>query len=437
MSLLPGLLVLEKSSLAFDTIYAEGQRRYIESLSSYARQFLGQMDPPDVESISGLSPAIAIDQKTTSKNPRSTVGTVTEIYDYMRVLYARAGTPHCPHCGKKVEGQTAQQIVDSLKKLPEKTKIQLLSPLIKNKKGEHKELIAQYMSQGFSRARIDGEILPLSDEIKLAKTKAHHIDLVIDRILVKEGIGKRLTDSVEFALKIGQGLLSALIQEPEKKEKETLFSENFACHYCDVSFPEQEPRLYSFNSPLGACEVCNGLGESNVLLEEAMILDEGLPLFEGAIGPLIKKNSFLYHTVKSVAKQEKVDTSLPYKKLSQSFKKILFYGGDKVYRFSFRSQNSRFNFKKKFIGMIAWLDRRYNESTSEKVRQDLEQYMNIQSCPACHGKRLNSYALATLIGKKSIIDICELPIEKAYEFFEKLKLEKRTLFYCRKTFKRN
>lgn len=424
-----------KSSLAFDTIYAEGQRRYIESLSSYARQFLGQMDPPDVESITGLSPAIAIDQKTTSKNPRSTVGTVTEIYDYLRVLYARAGKPHCPHCKRPVEGQTAQQIVESLKKFPLKTKIQLLAPLIKNKKGTHKELLAQYQVQGFSRARIDGEILPLTEEIKLAKTKAHHIEVVIDRIVLKDNSEKRLTDSVEYALKIGQGSLIALTQEAEKKEKETLYSESFSCHHCDLSFPEQEPRLYSFNSPLGACPLCNGLGETSILLEEEMVLDESLPLFEGSVGPLAKKNTFVYQMVKTIVKKEAIDLELPYKKLPKKFKQLLFYGDSKVYSFSFRSMNSRFNFKKRFVGLIAWLEKRYQETESDNVRKNVEQYMRVKPCPECRGLRLSPYALSTLVADKSIMDVCHLSIEQAHAFFHNLKLDAERQFIAEKLLK--
>jgi len=423
-----------KSSLAFDTIYAEGQRRYIESLSSYARQFLGQMEPPDVESITGLSPAIAIDQKTTSKNPRSTVGTVTEIYDYLRVLYARIGTPFCPHCHIEIKGQSAEQIVESIKKWEEGIKIQILAPIFRNKKGEHREVIAEYLAQGFSRIRIDGEITTLSDEIKLQKTKAHNIDVVIDRLVIKkEGMQKRLTDSVEYALKIGHGSLIVL-QEKNEKFTETLFSERSACGKCNLSFPELEPRLYSFNSPLGACSSCNGLGESKIFIRELMILNEELPLFEGAVGPLQKKNSFLYQMVKCIVSQERINISLPLKKLPKSFIETLFAGSDKIYSYSFKSENSVFNFKKAFIGVNAWLERKYHEA-SDKTRDDLEQYMQIKSCPSCKGQRLNTFALSTKINNHSIIDACDMPIEKTFNFFDKLKLDAQKQMIAQKLLK--
>lgn len=408
-----------KSSLAFDTIYAEGQRRYIESLSSYARQFLGQYEAPDVESITGLSPTIAIDQKTSSRNPRSTVGTVTEIYDYLRVLYARIGVPHSPATGLPMFAQSAQQIVKNILALPEGSKLQILAPIVRKKKGEHKEELSQFLAQGFTKIRLNGEIKQIDEDLKINKNQHHEIDLVIDRLVLKEGITQRLTDSVEFALKIANGYLTVL-----KDNEELFFSEKYFCPKSEESFPELEPRLFSFNSPIGACPECNGLGETKVFAKDLLILDSNLSINDGAIGPLAKKNSFFYQMLKCVAKSGDIDLDIPYKKLSQKQKNLLFEGsGDDIYTFSFKSENSTFNFKKPFSGMNAWLHKKYHESESEKVRADLENYMRIEICPSCNGERLNRFARSVKINKFNIMECCQLSIDDAFLFFNHLKLD--------------
>lgn len=404
-----------KSSLAFDTIFAEGQRRYIESLSSYARQFLGQVDPPDVESITGLSPAIAIDQKSTTKNPRSTVGTVTEVYDYLRIMFARLGTAYCPDTGVELAAQSAEMIVDKILNFEQQTKIQLLSPIIKNKKGTHKEDINKFLTMGFSRMRIDGKVDILEDVPTLNKNVYHDIDIVVDRLVIKEDIRSRLTDSVELALKLSDGFLIVLANE-----EELFFSEKLVSPNTGKSFPDLEPRLFSFNSPLGACPACNGLGEKKVFDRSKYILDENLSLEDGAIPALGKSNGFLYQMVKCIAKQERIDISIPYKKLPKKFIDILLDGSDKVYSYTFTSENSSYNFKKEWSGLDARLERKYQESNSEKVRIDLEEYMNIERCPDCNGQKLNPFALSVKVGKKNITEICQLPIDECHEHFKKL-----------------
>jgi excinuclease ABC subunit A len=406
-----------KSSLAFDTLYAEGQRRYIESLSSYARQFLGQMEPPDVESIKGLSPAIAIDQKSTSNNPRSTVGTVTEVYDYMRVLFARVGTAYCPESGEKLSAQTAQQIVEKLKAKPDKTKLQLLAPVIQNQKGEHKELLGKYLSMGYVRARVNGKIM-LLDEVKLDKNKKSNLDIVVDRLVVKKDIEARLTDSVEKGLKLGEGHLYVLVNDDEEFYSEHLYSPKSG-----LSCPELEPRLFSFNSPLGACPTCNGIGESKVFDEDKFILSSDLSFNEGTILPLGKHGSFYHQMVKSIFQEEGIDPDMPFKKLPTKFKEILFKGSKKVYHYKFKSENSKYEFSKSFPGLKKWLEKKYLESSSDKVRNDLENYMHIQVCPDCKGNRLRPFSLHVIIENKSIMDISNLTIEDAYSFFKKVKFK--------------
>lgn len=403
-----------KSSLAFDTIYAEGQRRYIESLSSYARQFIGQIEPPEVESITGLSPSIAIDQKSTTKNPRSTVGTITEIYDYLRLLYARLGEAHCPETGEKVAKQTPQQIVEHILKFKDGSKLQLLSPVIRNKKGEHKDELAKFLSMGFSRIRLNGEIIALDDKVNINKSKFNNIDIVIDRLVMKDNIKSRLTDSVEHALKLSDGYLVVLVDD-----KELFYSEKNYSFKTGKSYPDLEPRLFSFNSPIGACEVCNGLGISKTFDIDGLLLDENLSLEDGAI-PILKKNSFLMQMVRSVAEAEKVDLEKPFIKLSERFKNILYNGSDKIYNYKFESENSSWNFKKEFPGIVSWLEKKYNESESEKTRADLEEFMIIKKCPGCKGKKLNPFALAATIHNKSIMDVCDLSISEAADFIEKL-----------------
>lgn len=407
-----------KSSLAFDTIYVEGQRRYIESLSSYARQFLGQFQPPDVESISGLSPAIAIDQKSTLNNPRSTVGTITEIYDYMRVLYARIGDAYCPQSGKRVEAQSAQQIVNKLLKLPGKSKLIILAPIIKNRKGEHRDLLNRYLAMGFSRIRLDGEIIHLDGEIKISKNRYHNIDLVIDRIIHRPGIKIRLTDSVELALKIGNGHLIVC-----SNNQELFFSEKNYCAESDKSYPDLGPRLFSFNSPLGACPNCNGIGHIRQFTKSSLISSPQLSLLDGAC-PILLRHSFLLQMIKSIAKSEKVNLLLPFQSLPETFKDILLKGSSKQYSYSFESENSVFRFKKSFIGIGAWLEKKYQESSSEKVRMNLESYMEINLCPACGGLRLAPFSLAVLIAKKNIMDVASLPIDQCLQFFSPSQIKR-------------
>jgi excinuclease ABC subunit A len=403
-----------KSSLAFDTIYAEGQRRYIESLSSYARQFIGQVEAPEVESITGLSPAIAIDQKSTTKNPRSTVGTITEIYDYLRLLYARLGEAHCPETGEKVAKQSPQQIVDQILKFKNGIKLQLLSPVIRSKKGEHKEELAKYQSMGFSRIRLNKEIMSLDESIAINKSKFNDIDLVVDRLVMKEGVNTRLTESVEHALKLSDGYLIVLADEEEH-----FYSEKNYSFKSGKSYPDLEPRLFSFNSPLGACPLCNGLGVSKTFDIENLVLDENMSLEDGAI-PIVKKNSFLMQMVRSVAETERLSIDKPFNKLSEKFLNILYNGSDKIYTYKFESENSSWNFKKEFPGIVAWLEKKYADSDSEKTRADLEEYMIIKKCPSCKGKKLNPFALAATIKDQSIMDVCDLSIAESAIFFDKL-----------------
>lgn len=404
-----------KSSLAFDTIYAEGQRRYIESLSSYARQFIGQIEAPEVESITGLSPAIAIDQKSTNKNPRSTVGTITEIYDYLRLLFARLGDAHCPETGEKVSKQSPQQIVETICKFKSGTKLQILSPVIRSKKGEHKEELAKFISMGFSRVRLNSEIINLEESISINKSKFNNIDIVIDRLVMKEGIKPRLTESVEQALKLSDGYLIVLADD-----KENFYSEKNYSFKSGKSFPDLEPRLFSFNSPLGACPTCNGLGISKRFDIDSLLVDETLSLEEGAM-PIVKKNSFLMQMVRSVAVAEKTDIKKPFSKLSEKFRTILYEGNDKVYTYKFESENSSWNFKKEFSGVVSWLEKKYSESESERTRADLEEYMIIKKCPSCQGRKLNPFALAATIEGNSIMDVCDLSIQDAAVFFDKLE----------------
>ena len=406
-----------KSSLAFDTIYAEGQRRYIESLSSYARQFIGQIEPPDVESITGLSPAIAIDQKSTTKNPRSTVGTITEIYDYMRLLWARLGVPHCPETGDAVQRQTPQQIIERLLTMKEGTKLQLLSPVVRQKKGEHKEEMAKYQVLGFSKVRVNGEQKALDDSLVIPKAKFNDVELIVDRIVLKDGVRSRLADSVEYALKLSDGYLIVIADD-----KEIFFSEKNFSFRTNKSYPDLEPRLFSFNSPLGACQLCNGLGLTKTFDMDSIITDENLSINDGAIAPL-KKSSFLMQMIKSIAAAENTDLDKPLKKHSEKFKSILFDGSDKIYTYKFESENSTFNFKKEFPGIKAWLEKKYNESDSEKVKLDLEEFMIIKKCSGCKGKKLNPFALAATVKDKNIMEICDLPVNESFEFFDSLQFK--------------
>ena len=406
-----------KSSLAFDTIYVEGQRRYIESLSSYARQFLGQHRPPLVESIRGLSPAIAIDQKTRSKNPRSTVGTVTEIYDYLRVLFARVGTLFCPDSNQEIRSYTPGEISRELMKLPDKTKIHILAPVSLDKK-KLKDVLNSFIADGFNRVRIDGKIQLIDEKCKLKRSST--VEIIIDRISIRPDIEKRMTDSIEYALLKGEGSIIVLIGENEQR----VFSEKNISPVTKKVYPELSPRLFSFNSPLGACPQCNGLGFKKTFDEKLLLVDSSLSLQESAIPLLISSSRFLFKMLKKVAQIEKIDIKKPVKDLPLSFKKIIFHGTDKEYRYSFSSENSRFSFKKRFPGLIANLEKKYHSTNSERTRKRFEHYMRVLLCPLCKGKRLNEIALSTKINGKNIMEICEQTAEDIYHWMKKLKLDK-------------
>ena len=425
---LTGLSGSGKSSLAFDTLYAEGQRRYVESLSSYARQFLGLMEKPEVESIEGLSPAISIDQKTTSKNPRSTVGTVTEIYDYLRLLYARIGVPYCPNCGKKIEKQTIDQMVDNILELPEGTKIQVLSPIVRGRKGEFVKQLEGYQKEGFVRARIDGEIVELSDEIKLDKQKKHNIELVVDRLVIKEDIRSRLTESVEIALKHANNL--ALIDDVTNK-KEMLFSGNYACPDCNISFDELSPRMFSFNNPFGACPTCTGLGFLMKMDEDLIIPDKNKTLYDGvkAFGAstMKKGDTMAKMYFESIAKHYGVKIKdVPIKKLPRKFlEKILYGTGEEEIDFEYSSYAGVRKFKAPFEGVLPTLERRHNETKSDGMRNFYELYMSDSDCPTCHGSRLSPNSLAVKVGTKNIKDLTDMQIVQIKNYLNNLKLSKK------------
>ena len=412
-----------KSSLAFDTIYAEGQRRYVESLSSYARQFLGQMDKPDVDYIGGLSPAISIDQKTTNNNPRSTVGTVTEIYDYLRLLYARAGVPHCPKCGREIKKQTVDQIVDQVMRFPADSRIQILAPVVKGRKGEHVKLLEDARKNGYVRARIDGEIMDLSEDIKLEKNKKHVIEIVVDRIKVRDRIQQRLTDSVETASALSGGVIVADIVGGES----VTFSESFACPDCEISIPEIEPRSFSFNNPSGACPECSGLGMMRKFSPELIVPNPSLSISKGAISApgfnsIGTGGSMSSELFKALAKKYKFSLDVPFSELSDEVKDIIFYGtkGEKV-RIEYMNARGISYYDYSFDGVIGNLRRRYNE-TSDAMKGEYEQYMTEIKCPACGGKRLKPEILAVTVGGKSISDVTDLSVAQAKKFFEELKL---------------
>lgn len=412
-----------KSSLAFDTIYAEGQRRYVESLSSYARQFLGQMDKPDVDYIGGLSPAISIDQKTTSNNPRSTVGTVTEIYDYLRLLYARVGIPHCPKCGREISKQTIDQIVDKIMELSEDTKIQLLAPVVRGRKGEHIKLLEDAKKNGYVRARIDGEVYDLSDEIKLDKKKKHTIEIIVDRLKIKNGIQKRLTDSAETTSMLSGGLIVVDVIGG----KSITFSENFSCPECGINIPEIEPRSFSFNNPSGACPECGGLGMMMKFSPELIVPNESLSIAKGAINApgfnsVNSNGSMSFELFKALAKKYEFSLDTPFGELPENIRDIIFYGtkGEKV-RIEYTNAKGTSFYEYSFDGIIGNLQRRYSE-TSETMRYEYEQYMTEIKCPSCHGKRLKPEILAVTVGDKSISDITEMSIDLISEFFNSLVL---------------
>ena len=419
-----GLSGSGKSSLAFDTLYAEGQRRYVESLSSYARQFLGLMEKPDVESIEGLSPAIAIDQKTTSKNPRSTVGTVTEIYDYIRLLYARIGEPHCPKCGKKIEKQTIDQIVEKVLSLEENTKIQVLAPVVRGKKGEYKALLEGFSKEGFVRARVDGTVFELTDDIDLDRKKKHNIDLIVDRLIIKENIRSRLAESIEISLKYANNLV--IISTPQE---EMLFSQNYACPDCNISIEELSPRMFSFNAPFGACPECTGIGYLMKMNEDLIIPDKNKTLYDGvkAFGASSMKrgDTMAKMYFESIAKHYGVDINVPIKKLPKDFlNKILYGTGDEEIDFRYSSAAGERKFKAPFEGVIPTLERRYRETKSQGMREFYEYYMTNSPCEACHGARLKKESLAVTVGGKNIQELTDMPINKIQDFMSNLKLDK-------------
>ena len=415
-----GLSGSGKSSLAFDTIYAEGQRRYVESLSAYARQFLGQMDKPDVDSIEGLSPAISIDQKTTNRNPRSTVGTATEVSDYLRLLYARIGHPHCPQCGRGISQQTIQQMVDQVMRLPERTKLQILAPLVKGKKGEHLKVFEDARKAGYVRVRVDGETRDLSEDIELSKNKKHSVEVVIDRISLKPESAERLADSLETALKLGEGNVIADISDGE----ELRFSENFACPDCGIALEEISPRLFSFNSPYGACPTCTGLGANLVVDIDLLIPDRSLSLATGAIAPWAKSSSSYYpKMMEAVALNLGFEMATPLQELAEKQWQGLLYGTETPIRFQYQNIFDQLKtYNTNFEGLVPLFGRRYRESTSDMVRVEIEGYMSEHPCPDCQGKRLKPEALAVKVGGISIDDLTRLPITEAISFLNKLIL---------------
>ena len=420
-----GLSGSGKSSLAFDTIYAEGQRRYVESLSSYARQFLGQMDKPDVDAIDGLSPAISIDQKTTSKNPRSTVGTVTESYDYLRLLWARVGVPHCPKCGKEIARQTIDQIVDRVESLGEGTRFIVLSPVIRGKKGEHQKVFEDARKQGFARVRVDGILYDLTEEIKPEKNKKHNIDLVVDRLVLKEGLRRRLTDSIETACAHSGGLVT--IELPTTRE-ELSFSQNYACEDCGISMPELEPRMFSFNNPAGACNHCTGLGFQLVADEDLVIPDKSKSIFEGAIQAngwqSARTDSIFRMYFEALAQKYHFSLTAPVSTLPRDVMDVILYGtkGEKL-KMTYNRGNGMGVLEQPFEGILNNISRRYRETQSDSARKELEECMSSAPCPACHGDRLSEIARAVTVGGIGIMDFCAMSVRQELEFMNNLQLE--------------
>ena len=426
---LTGLSGSGKSSLAFDTIYAEGQRRYMESLSSYARQFLGQMEKPDVESIEGLSPAISIDQKSTNRNPRSTVGTVTEIYDYFRLLYARAGIPHCPKCGREIKKQTVDQMVEQVMAFPERTKIQLLAPVVRGRKGTHVKLLERARKRGYVRVRIDGNMYELSEEIKLDKNIKHNIEIVVDRLVVKEGIEQRLTDSIENVLNLAEGLMTVDVIGGEPVQ----FSESFSCPDCGISIEEIEPRSFSFNNPFGACPECFGLGYKMEFDEDLMIPDKRLSISEGAITVMgwqscTDKKSFTYAILDALSKEYGFSLDTPFEDYPKEVHDVLIHGTNgKEVKVYYKGQRGEGVYDVAFEGLICNVERRYRETSSETMKAEYEEFMNITPCSACKGQRLKPGALAVTVGDKNISELTGMSIEKLQTFLKELKLSNQQL----------
>ena len=426
---LTGLSGSGKSSLAFDTIYAEGQRRYMESLSSYARQFLGLMEKPNVESIEGLPPAISIDQKSTNRNPRSTVGTVTEIYDYFRLLYARAGIPHCPKCGKEIKRQTVDQIVDEIMSLPEKTRIQLLAPVVRGRKGQHVKVFDSARKSGYVRVVVDGSVYELSEEIKLDKNKKHNIEIMVDRLIVREGIEKRLSDSIESVMRLSDGLL--IVDIPD--EKTINFSQSFSCADCGVSIDEIEPRIFSFNNPFGACEVCNGIGYKMEFDEDLILPDKSVSLAEGALvvngwQSVPNSTSFARCLLDALAEEYGFDLNTPYGELPKDIQHMIMHGTDgREVKVHYKGQRGEGVYDVAFEGVIKNVERRYRETGSEVVKKEYESFMQITPCKACKGRRLKAEALAVTIDNKNIAEVTEMSIRSLTEFLENLSLSEKQL----------
>ena len=423
-----GLSGSGKSSLAFDTIFAEGQRRYVESLSSYARQFLGQMDKPDVDFIEGLSPAVSIDQKSTNRNPRSTVGTITEVYDYFRLLFARAGRPHCPKCGKAVSRQSPQQIVDQILAMPATTKFQVLAPVIRERKGEFVDLFAELVTQGYSRARVDGETIQLTEPPKLKKQEKHTIEVVIDRLTAKAESKSRLTDSIETALKLGNGLVLLDFVDAKSGEKEHTYSEHLACHDCNLSFEELEPRSFSFNSPFGACAECSGIGTQLEVDEDLIIPDDSISINEGAIAPWAggQSSEYFLRLLEALATELKFSMDNPWKKLSVKAKEAIINGFDYEVHVKYKNRYGRVrNYSTGFEGVVPFIHRRHSETDSDYSRDKYEAYMRQTPCPACKGARLKPEVLAVTLGGKSIAEVCALSIDDCATFLKGVSLNKR------------
>jgi len=422
-----GLSGSGKSSLAFDTIFAEGQRRYVESLSAYARQFLGQMDKPDVDFIEGLSPAVSIDQKSTNRNPRSTVGTITEVYDYLRLLFARAGRPHCPNCGKAVTRQSPQQIVDQILELPPTTKFQVLAPVIRARKGEFVELFSDLITQGYSRARVDGEVIQLSEAPKLKKQEKHTIEVVIDRLTAKAESKTRLTDSIETALRLASGIVVLDFVDSKGADKERTYSEHLACHDCELSFEELEPRSFSFNSPFGACVECSGIGTKKEVDEDLIIPDDSISINEGAIAPWSggQSSDYFLRLLEALAKDLPFSLDTPWKKISAKAREAILNGYEYEIKMKYKGRYGARNYTTGFEGVIPFIHRRHEETDSDYSRDKYEAYMREISCEKCNGARLKPEVLAVTIGDKNISQICELSIADCATFLKQIKLNKR------------
>ena len=434
-----GLSGSGKSSLAFDTIYAEGQRRYVESLSAYARQFLGQMKKPEMDYIEGLSPAISIDQKTTRENPRSTVGTITEVYDYLRLLFARIGIPHCPNCGREISNQTIGQIGDSIIEEGEGLKIQILSPIVNDRKGQHKDVLDDLRNKGFVRVRVDGEIHELEEDIELAKTYRHSIDVVVDRLKIRKDVDfkRRLVDSLETAANFSEGLITVLFDDGDEKY-EKKYSEHFACVDCGINFQELTPRMFSFNAPQGACPECNGIGSKMEIDPDLIVPNPNLTLNEGAIAPWSKsskKENYYYQMLEAVSNHFNFSMDVPFNELPQEYQDTVLYGCNDKIPFTFKRRNKSYMVNRKFEGVIPRMERLYLETKSNYSRHYISKFMSDRKCHVCNGKRLRPEILAVTVGGKSIADVVELPIKDSYQFFLDLELTERELFIAKEVLK--